>query len=102
LQIDQINQLFKKLNVENLLRLDTLNHEAIIKSDPCFHYYGVTVENNLVTLTLGMKSNKDYKSKSTSEDEIPENDSSICEHVLWWKFTFDGKKLQFKGITGAG
>ena len=102
LQIDQINQLFKKLNVDNLLQRDTLNHEAIIKSDPCFHYYGVTVENNLVTLTLGMNSNKDYKSKSASEDEILENDSSICEHVLWWTFTFDGKKLQFKGITGAG
>jgi len=102
LQIEQINQMFKKLNVDYLLQRDTLNHEAIIKTEPCFHYYGVTVENNLVTLTLGMNSNEDYKSKSVSEDEIPENDSSICEHVLWWKFTFDGKKLKLKEISGAG
>lgn len=102
LQIDQVNQLFRRLNIDNLLQRDTLNHEAIIKSEPCFHYYGVTVENNLVTLTLGLNSNRDYVSKNVSEEEVPENDSSVCEHVLWWTFTFDRKRLQFKEITGAG
>ena len=102
LQIDQINQLFKNLNIENLLNKDTLEHEAIIKTEPCYHFHGVSVEKNLVTLTVGTNSNKDYKSKSVSEDEIPQNDSSICEHVLWWVFMFDGKKLHFKNISGAG
>jgi len=102
LQIDQINQLFKKLNIENLLNKDTLEHETIIKTEPCYHYHAVNVEKDLVTLTVGTNSNKDYKSKSVSEDEIPENDSSICEHVLWWIFRFDGRKLHFKEISGAG
>ncbi len=102
LQIDQINQLFKKLDVENLLNKDNLEHEAIIKTEPCYHFYGVKIENKLVTLTVGTNSNKDYKSKSVSEDEIPENDSSICEHILWWVFTFDGKQLHLKEISGAG
>jgi hypothetical protein len=102
LQINQLNQLFKKLNLDNLLHKDSLEYEAIIKVEPCYYFYGINVENDLVTLTVGTNSNKDYKSKNVSEDEIPENDSSICEHVLWWKFTFDGKKLHFKEISGAG
>ena len=102
LQIDQVKQLFRKLNIDSLLLKDTLEHEAIIKTEPCYHFYGVKVENNLVTLTVGTNSNKDYKSKSVSEVEIPENDSSICEHVLWWVFSFDGKRLRFKEISGAG
>lgn len=102
LQIDQINQLFKKLNLDNLLHKDTLEHEAIIKVEPCYHFYGVKIENDLVTLTVGTNSNKNYKTKNVSEDEIPENDSSICEHVLWWVFRFDGKRLHFNEISGAG
>lgn len=102
LQIDQINQLFKRLNIEKLLGQDTIEFEAIIKTEPCYHFYEVKIENGLVTLTVGTNSNRDYKSKSASEDEVPENDSSICEHVLWWTFTFDGKQLHLKEISGAG
>lgn len=102
LQIDQINQLFKNLSVDKLLNNDNIEYDAIIKTEPCYHYYGVKIEKQLVTLTLGMNSNIDFKSKSVSEDEIPENDSSICEHVLWWVFTFDGKQLHLKEISGAG
>lgn len=102
LQIDQINQLFKYLNIDRLLEQDTLEYEALIKTEPCYHFYGIKIEKGLVTLTVGTNSNKDYKSKSTSENEIPENDDSICEHVLWWIFKFDGKQLHLKEISGAG
>jgi hypothetical protein len=102
LQVDQLNQLFKKFNIDDLLQKDTLEHEAIIKAEPCYHYYEVKIEKNIVTLTVGTNSNKDYKSKNVSEDEIPENSSEICEHVLWWVFRFDGKQLHLKGLSGAG
>ncbi len=102
LQIDQINQLFKKINLDRLVQKDTLKKETIIKTEPCYHFYGVKVEKALVTLTVGTNSNKVYGSKSASEDEIPENSSEICEHVLWWVFRFDGKKLHLKNISGAG
>lgn len=102
LQIAQINELFKKIDIDRLLQKDTLQNEAIIKTEPCYHYYDVSVDRDLVTLTVGTNSNKDYKSKSVSEDEIPENSSELCEHVLWWVFRFDGKKLHFKNISGAG
>lgn len=102
LQIDQVNQLFKKLNIDHLLQEDSLEHEAIIKAEPCYHYYRAEIDKDLVTLTVGTNSNKNYKSKSISEDEIPENSSEMCEHMLWWVFRFDGKQLHFKEISGAG
>jgi hypothetical protein len=102
LQIAQINELFKKIDIDRLLQKDTLQNEVIIKTEPCYHYYDVSVDRNLVTLTVGTNSNRDYKSKSVSEDEIPENSSEFCDDVLWWVFRFDGKKLHFRNISGAG
>jgi len=102
LQIDQLNQLFTKLTIADLLKKDALEHEATIKTEPCYQYYHLKIEGDLVTLTVGTNSNKNYRSISLPEDEIPENDSSICEHVLWWKFTFDGNQLKLKEISGAG
>jgi hypothetical protein len=102
IQVDQINQLFKRLNLDSLERKDTLEHEDLIKTEPCYQFYNVRVEQDLVTVTVGTNSNKDYKSKLVSEDEIPENSSETCEHMLWWVFRFDGEKLHFKEISGAG
>jgi len=102
IQINQINELFKILNIEDLLSKDTLEYEEVIKTEPCHHFYNVKIKKDIVTLIVGTNSNKYYKSNSVSEDEIPENDSSICEHTLWWVFTFDGKQLHLKEISGAG
>ena len=102
LQINELNHLFRNINVDSLLQEDTLEHEALIKTEPCFHFYSIRIEKDLVTLTVGTNSNEDYKSKTASEDKITENSSEFCEHMLWWVFTFDGKKLQFKEISGAG
>lgn len=102
LQIDQINQLFNYISVDKLLNKDNLEYDAIIKTEPCYHFYKVTVEKQLVTLIVGTNSNKDFKSKSLSKDELQENDSSICEYTLVWVFEFDGKQLHLKEILGAG
>lgn len=102
LNIEQINQLFKTLETEDLLNKNYIEHEAIIKTEPYYHFYRVSIENKIITLVVGTNSNKNFKSKLSSEDDIPENDSSICEHVLWWVFAFDGKYLNLKEISGAG
>jgi hypothetical protein len=102
LQIDQLNQLLKKVDVGKLLKKDTLAYEAIIKSEPCYHFYELKIEKDLVTLTVGTKSNSGYKSKSVTENEMPANSSEICEHVLWWAFRFDGNEFYLKEIAGAG
>jgi len=102
LQMDQLNQLFKKVNLNELLQRDLVENEAVVKTEPCYNFYRVKVEKDLVTLTLGIKSNSNYKSKSVTEGEMPENSSELCESVLWWVFQFDGTKLNFKNISGAG
>jgi hypothetical protein len=101
-QVAQINELFRNLNIDQLKETDQIEHEAIIETEPCYSIYRIDLENKTVTLTVGTNSNQNFKSKTVSEDEIPENDSSICEHAIWWTFEFDGKKLIFKGISGAG
>lgn len=102
LQIDQINRLFQSININNLMHKDRLEQAFIIKAEPCYQFYGVDVEKDFVTLRVGTNSNKDYKSQPASDGDLPENDSSICEHVLWWVFQFDGEKLHFRYISGAG
>lgn len=101
LQIDQINELFNNLQFEKLLSEDNIIYNERINSLPCYHYYGLNVENQNVIVTLGTDSNREFISKLVSE-EILENDSTICEQVIWWVFTFDGNKLIFKKISGAG
>ncbi|WP_447635708.1 hypothetical protein [Flavobacterium microcysteis] len=102
LQIGELNQLFERINLNELLQSDMVKNEAVIKTEPCYNFYSVKVEKDLVTLTLGINSNRDYKSKSVTEGKMPENSSELCESVLWWVFQFDGKKLNFKNISGAG
>lgn len=101
-QIDEINHLFQNINVETLLQKDTIEYEENIKTEPCNPFYGIKIENKRVTLTLGYNSNKNYKTKPSSDNYVPENDSSVCEYRLWWIFIFNGKQLQFQEISGAG
>jgi len=99
--VDQVNNLFKHINVDSLLHKDTLEHDAYIKAEPCYYSYEIEVIKDSVTLRMDMNSNKGYKSKKLSEDDIPENSSEICEHAFWWIFKFDGEKLHLKNISGA-
>lgn len=101
-QIDQINKLFVHLPVEGLTNSVSLEHEELVRSEPCYRFYKLSIENNLITLTMGSNSNSQYKAKLIEEEGIMENDSSICEHALWWIFEFDGKQLHLKEILGAG
>jgi len=100
--LDQLNNLFLHLNMDSLLFKDALEHEAYIKTEPCFYSYQIEVSKDSVTLRMNMNSNKNYKTKKLSKDDIPENSSEICEHNFWWVFKFDGKKLHFQNISGAG
>lgn len=102
LQINELNNLFKNINAGGLQKEDTLKYEALIKAEPCYHIYSIRLEKDLVTLTVGTDSNKDYNNKTVLEDEIPENSSEICEHMLWWVFRFNGNKLELQEISGAG
>lgn len=101
-QIDQVNKLFAHLPVEGLANSVSLEHQDLVKSEPCYRFYKLSIENNLITLTMGSNSNSQFKAKLIEEEGIMENDSSICEHVLWWIFEFDGKQLHLKEILGAG
>lgn len=102
LQIEELNQLFKTIRLDSLEQKDILEREVLINTEPCYKYYSVEVQDNIVTLTTGQGVNHNFISSKASKDEVPENSSEFCESVLWWVFKFDGKRLQFIKLHGAG
>jgi hypothetical protein len=99
--LDQLKALFQNLTIDSLVHKDTLEYEAYIKTEPCFYSYQIELEKDIVTLRMNMNSNRNYQSKTFSEDDILANASETCEHSFWWIFKFDGKKLHLESISGA-
>lgn len=100
--LEQLDNLLQLTHIDSLLYKDTLEYKAYIKYEPCFYSYQIEIVKNGVILRMNMNSNKNYKNKNSSENDIPKNSSEICEHSLWWVFGFDGEKLHFQNISGAG
>jgi hypothetical protein len=99
--LEQLKNLFQFISIDSVEHKKTLEYEDYIETEPCFYSYQIELNKDIVTLRMKMKSNKNYKSKILSENNIPENSSDICEHDLWWIFKFDGKKLHLESISGA-
>jgi hypothetical protein len=102
LQLRELEELFKKIRLEDLQQKDTLELEVKVNTEPCFKFYGIEVNGDMVTLTTGQGVNDTFSSSRASSDEVPENSSEFCESVLWWIFKFNGRKLIFVKQTGAG
>ena len=101
LQIGELKQLFKNLQPDSLLRKDGLEYKVIKREEPCYKFYIVEAANDHVTLSVGSAVNDIYRGDSLDGD-LEENSSEYCEHVLWWVFGFDGKRLKVIKIYGAG
>lgn len=100
-QMEDINYLFKHLQLDSLHQKDTLETDDYQNKQPCFKSYQIAIENETVTLTINMQSNREWVDPKPKEDEVSENSSEICEHALWWIFKFDGRKLKLFQISGA-
>jgi len=101
LQMDEINTLFKQIQLDSLQMKDTLEDEIFIDSLPCYKSYSIEIDKEIVSLKIVGNSNPDFKSSNTKEDEVAENSSEMCEHAFWWNFKYDGKKLHLFQISGA-
>ena len=100
--LDNIKYLLNTLPIDSLHHKDNLKLSNIIEKEPCYYSYQIDVVGDSITLRMDMNSNLNFKSKKTSQDEIEENSSEVCEHSFWWTFKFDGIKLIFKNMSGAG
>lgn len=100
--LDNIKYLLNTLPIDSLHHKDKLRLNNIIEKEPCYYSYQIEVIGDSVTLRMDMNSNRNFKSKKTVQDEIEENASEVCEHSFWWTFKFDGIKLIFKNMSGAG
>ncbi len=59
LKIGEINQLFENIKLDSLELKDTLKYDAYIKTEPCYDFYEIAVEQDFLTLSTGMAVN-DY------------------------------------------
>jgi hypothetical protein len=100
--VDDIKYLLNNLPIDSLIYKDKLEVSNLIEKEPCYNSYKIEVIGDSISLITTMKSNENFISKQKATNEIEENSSEICEHSLWWTFKFDGKRLIFKRISGAG
>jgi hypothetical protein len=99
--IDPLITLLNRIPLDSVMQKDRLERDGYNKKEPCYYSYKLEIIKDSIVLRMDMNSNRTYESKKTSEDDIPENSSEICEHSFWWNFYFDGRKLYFKSIGGA-
>jgi len=101
IEFDQLNQLFKQVNLDKLTQKDTLEKELRNNKEKCYKFYHVFVDKDLVTLEFGSNTNNNFADNSKK----PKDDESFgdeCEFSSIWLFHFDGKQLQFIKQMAAG
>jgi hypothetical protein len=99
IMLPEMDTLFRVLNPDSLAFRDTLAWQQPVKSEPCYKYYSMTIEGDLLVLVTGIDSNKEYVNPDTGATE-PQ--SEMCESAIVWVFRFDGRKLVLKQQSAAG
>ena len=95
-----IHQVFNYLPLDSLMHKDTLSYDLKIKTERCYKFYNVYIDNDIVTLRFGSDKNDQYidTSKQTEDNE---GSGDECEFASFWIFRFDGQKLHFEKQLSA-
>lgn len=101
-EIPAIQNMFRNARLDALLQDNELRTETKVATEPCYTYYSIQIEGNTVALTIGSGVNDSYKGSATLDDGTPVNTSESCDYLTWWEFRYDGEKLLFVKIDGAG
>jgi hypothetical protein len=96
--IDEFSKLFRYLDIKSLSGRDSLYHETVIATEPCYKYYQIIVEgDSVVHILYGITDNRNYTGKKTEDEE-----NASCDYATFWEFIFDGKKLTLIRQSAAG
>jgi hypothetical protein len=101
MQLQDFKTLLVQLPLDSLAFTTRLEKAHYQQNKPCYPVYRIEVKGREVTLTVEGHSNDRYVTTSANTDEVPENDSAICEHQKWWVFRLEGSRLVFVGQGGA-
>jgi len=101
MQLDQLNQLFKYINVDSLNLKDSLVQEVRNSKEPYYRFYHIYIDKDAVTLEFGTNTNENYVD-NTKKAEDDESFGDEREYASIWWFRFDGKKLHFVKQMAAG
>ena len=96
--IDEFSKLFRYLDIKRLSGKDSLYHQTVIATEPCYRYYEAVIEgDSVVHITYGITDNRNYTGKKTEDEE-----NASCDYATFWEFIFDGKKLMLIRQSAAG
>ena len=96
-QLTEFSKVFTALDITLLLHKDTLHHDAIVMTEPCYKTYSIEIDgDSVITITYGSNRNDKYKGKINAEEIYK------CEFQAFWTFIFDGTRLRFVKQSAAG
>jgi hypothetical protein len=96
LDFSEFNKVFAYLDVDRLLKKDSISYDAIVKTKPCYKQYRIELEDDsTVYISYGINTNSDYRGK----EDVPDG---ACEYDTYWTFVFDGQKLRLVRQSAAG
>lgn len=96
--LGEFGEVFRELNMDKLAKTNGLEIRADTVTEPCTRKYRVEVEDDsLVRISYGVSSvNGDYQpaSKKDSVDHSDDYGEGACEHLTFWNFVWDGRRLR--------
>jgi hypothetical protein len=98
--INSCKGFFEHLDINRLMTSDTISSKIVKKGSPCLENFAIIVAADSITFEYKMDENPDYK--MTEKDIVDELDqSSLCEHVIWYNFKVIQGKLKLTSLGGA-
>lgn len=95
-EMNEFNNLFKAVDVNELKTKDEISKEVHSKNEGCYYIYSIRVSGDEVTMQYGTNTDKDYLETHPDQGEV------CAEYAAFWVFKFDGKKIKFLKHQIAG
>lgn len=95
-QLGDFSDLFKAIDLAELKGKQEVTSEQHIKDEPCYSFYEISMEGNVVKLSYGTNTDEKYREAHPDQEEV------CGEAAFSWIFKLEGNKLRFVREITAG
>lgn len=91
---------FEHIDINGLNTSDSISGRNSKKEKPCMESFSIFVAADSVTFAFKMEANPNYiMTQKDLDDELDQ--SSLCEHIIWYNFKIVQGKLILTSLGGA-
>jgi hypothetical protein len=92
--------LFEHLDIDRLKDTESISKTIVTQNNHCAERYVISFIGDSITFEDRSEQNPEYK---ITQQEIADDfdQSSYCEHVVWFNFKVDKGKLKLSSVSGA-